>query len=239
MRPFSASCQCRDKLFDVLSRAMALVCGALLLSACTFTGNSDKNLFKNGSFEKGREPWFSLDATSWGEGFEISERFAVHGRHAAYLPLRTEAGSIGTKIFGVVQEVASEKFPRKISGYYRVENWNRQTEKQYVQFVVIVWGDPVSRLPNIQIRYILAGVTRPPFEIRNARFWFLGGEEPEQSAWIPFERDLHADFLTVWGHVPSRFKKARILFEARYDGKHPAEAPPSADVYFDQLSLQF
>lgn len=141
-------------------------------------------------------------------------------------------------IFGAIQEVSPSEFPNRISGYYKVENWNRGTKKQYLQFVVIVWGDQdVPRYPNIQIRYILAGITAPPFNIGNGRFMFLGEEEPKQSTWIHFQRDLRADFIEKWGHVPWDFKKIRFLFETRYDGKIPEESNIHADVYFDQLYL--
>jgi hypothetical protein len=200
-------------------------------------GCAPQNILKNGSFEEGKDPWFHLSSENW-NGFELSDRYAVDGRYSLYLPLRGELGSEGIQIFGAIQEVSPPEFPNRISGYYRVENWNQGTKKQYLQFVVIIWNDPdVPQYPNIQIRYILAGVTSPPFNINNGRFIFLGGEEPKQSTWIPFQRDLRADFIEKWGHVPRGFKKIRFLFETRYDYKIPEEGNIHADVYFDQLYL--
>ncbi len=200
-------------------------------------GCAPSNLFENGSLEEGKDPWFWLTTPNW-RGFMLSDRHAVDGRYSIHLPLRADAGNRSTMIFGAIQEVAPPVFPGRISGYYRVENWNRGTPKQYVQFVVIVWNDPaVRKWPNIQIRYILSGLRSPPFTISNGKMLFLGPEEPVQGAWIPFERDLVDDFKNYWGHVPEGFTKIRILFEVRYDGRRPEDEAPHADVYFDQLFL--
>jgi hypothetical protein len=211
-----------------------------LIAASLFAvlaGCMSNNLFKNGSFEEDAEPWFSLKTENW-NGFWISDRYAVDGRYSVHLPLRGEVGAEGTMIFGAIQEVSPAEFPNRISGYYRVENWKRGTKKQYLQFVVIVWGDQdTPQYANIQIRYIIDGITAPPFMIGNGRFIFLGSEEPQQSAWIPFHRDLRADFIEKWGHVPRGFEKIRFLFETRYDDKTPEEGNIRADVYFDQLYL--
>lgn len=209
--------------------------GVLLLLA-GLTGCTHTNLLRNGSFEQGIEPWFFLQSQNW-SGFSVSDRYAIEGRLSAHLALRGSEEDKGAMIFGLIQEVNPQKFPKKISGYYRVESWQRGTEKQYVQFVVIVWGDQaVTQYNNIQIRYILTGITKPPLGIGNAKFLFLGKPEPQQRRWIRFERDLHADFLKSWGHVPEKFEKIRVLFEARYDQKGPG-TELSADVYYDALYL--
>lgn len=197
---------------------------------------AEPNLLRNGSFEHGVEPWFSLESENWA-GFSRSERYAVDGRFSAYLALRASREDHGAKVFGMIQELSPKGFPKKISGYYRIEGWRRGTAKQYLQYVVIVWGDrAVLQYQNIQIRYILTGITEPPFAIANARFVFLGDREPIQSRWVRFERDLHQDFLHQWGHVPENFDKIRVLFEARYDDKEMG-TELAADVYYDALYL--
>ena len=209
---------------------------------------SGGNLLVNGSFERGTEPWWFFTDRPYWAGFTLSRDYAVDGVYSAHLRLRAFSWDEGTKIWGLIQEVEAPlgarggrlPFPRRLAGYYRVENWRRATAKQYLQVVIIVWGDPdprVRELSNIQIRYILAGVTRPPFGIRNARFRFLGPEEPPQGEWVYFERDLHRDFEELWGHIPASVEKIRVLFEVRYDGKRQGEGPGSADVYFDALYL--
>ena len=194
-----------------------------------------KNLFINGSFEQGRNPWFALVQKNW-EGFSITDRHAKHGRHSAHLELRASVSTEGTKVFGLIQEVSPKEFPKRISGFYRVENWKRGTPKQYLQFVVIIWEDPnEKRFPNYQIRYILAGVDTPPLRIGNARYVLLGIGEPKERLWIEFNRDVRADFERLWGRVPSGFSKIRVLFEARYDQKKAGDGEVMADVYYDDL----
>lgn len=216
---------------------MRLVAIALIitgLSGCTL---AQPNLLQNGSFEQGVEPWFSLESENWA-GFSLSDRYAVDGRFSAHLALRADKTDHRAKVFGMIQELSPKRFPKKLSGYYRVENWQRGTEKQYLQCVVIVWGDKaVSQYQNIQIRYVLVGIVEPPFALNNGRFIFLGDREPTLGQWVRFERDLHSDFLQQWGHVPESFEKIRVLFEARYDDKEPG-IELSADVYFDALSLE-
>lgn len=205
----------------------------ILLAALVLSGCGSPNLLYNGSFEQGAAPWFSLKTERW-ENFTLSDRYAQDGRYAAHLALQAESTDTGSKIAGLIQEIKPMKFPKKISGFYRVENWQRGTTKQYLQFVVIVWGD--REYPNIQIRYILSGISGPPFTLHNGRFVFLGEPEPALQQWVFFERDLHKDFLELWGRVPTEFEKLRVLFEVRYDDKRPAEAL-YADVYFDALYL--
>ena len=134
------------------------------------------------------------------------------------------------------QEV--QEFPETISGYYRVEGWQRRTPKQYLQFVVILWGaDTHPEITNTQIRYILAGSPTPPIAISNARFIVLGPPEPRTGEWVPFARNLRRDWLEQWGSVPRRFEFLRVLFEVRYD--EAPNLPPGGmgDVFFDDLYL--
>jgi hypothetical protein len=197
-----------------------------------------KNLFVNGSFEAGAEPWFWIKTSPSWSGFSISSDMAFEGKHAAFLSMRSGQPYRKTAVYGLVQEVAPPEFPSVISGYYYVKNWKRGTPKQYLQFVVIVLlpkGHPAG--PNVQIRYILAGIDTPPFSIGNARFIYLGEGEPEIGAWIPFRRNLAEDFRQQWGRVPYEFEKLRCLFEVRYDGLPPDAPEVVGDVYYDALYL--
>ncbi len=215
---------------------MRLVAIALIIIGLSGCRPAQPNLLRNGSFEQGIAPWFSLASENWA-GFSITDRYAKDGRFSAYLALRADKNDHGAKVFGLIQELSPQRFPKKLLGYYRVENWRRGTEKQYLQCVVIVWGDrAVAQYQNIQIRYILTGIAEPPFAISNARFVFLGGREPTIGQWVHFQRDLHADLLQYWGHVPENFEKIRVLFEARYDDKELG-TELAADVYYDALSL--
>jgi hypothetical protein len=152
--------------------------------------------------------------------------------------MRTTDTSPATHIWGVVQEVTPKSFPEILSGAYRVDNWQRGTERQYLQVVVIAFdakNSPINA-PNYQIRYILGGIDKPPFQINNAQYVFLNTGEPAQGDWIEFSRNVKEDFQRLWGAVPEDFRMVRSLFEVRYDQRQPGELP-AADVYFDDLYL--
>jgi hypothetical protein len=235
-----------------MTPALRIVAAALLLAglaafvvACEDGGGDgsgapgpdDGNLFGNPSFEDGRDPWFSLKPPD----FLLSDDVHHSGGHSAHLVIDGTAQyeEDGHKIIYLVQEVAPDEFPEKISGYYRVENWVKGTEKQYLQFVVIAFGvdNLSSDFENHQIRYLLAGLDEPPFAIANAQFVFLTREDPVQGEWVYFERNLRDDFAELWGEVPQGFENMRLLFEVRYDDKLAGEGPLSADVYYDDLYM--
>jgi hypothetical protein len=141
-------------------------------------------------------------------------------------------------IWGIVQETQPEEFPEKLSGFVRVDGWQRATAKQYLQVVVIVFGadNGPQGVPNYQIRYILHGIDRPPFEISNARYVFIDTGEPVDQQWFYFERNVAEDFRNLWGVIPAGYDNIRLLYEVRYDDKAPTELP-AADVYYDDLGF--
>jgi hypothetical protein len=160
--------------------------------------------------------------------------------------MRDTADSPADKIYYLVQEVDIQELPQVISGNYFVENWVRGTKTQYLQFVVVLWGDDFSNMPacpdqqpcpNYQIRYLLAGIDEDPFPIGNAKFVYLNTEDPVRGEWVHFERNLHDDFQQFWGAIPGNVTRARLLFEVRFDNKAPGEGPLEADVYYDDLYL--
>jgi hypothetical protein len=221
-----------------------LICTLLILmlvmAQCTSQSVKDKfpsaqNLFMNESFESGKEPWFALVTPNW-ESFEITDRYAIHGRHSAYLALRAASSAEGTKIVGVVQEVSPPEFPSRLSGFYYVEHWRRGAQKQYLQVVVIVLADPKNKpFLNYQLRYVLSGIDRPPLQIVNSKYVLSGISKIQEGRWIKFDFDLHSDFRRHWGQVPKGFTKIRILFEVRYDNKTAGGGDARADVYYDDL----
>jgi hypothetical protein len=197
------------------------------------------DLFVNPSFEDGDQPWFSLTSTSqgWGTPFTVSDAEAHSGKHSAYLEMRAGTEATGPQVFGVVQEITPAQFPEELSGYYRVDDWVRGTEEQYLQFVVIVFGATglPGNYPNYQIRYPLAGIGEAPYDIVNARYLFVGKDQPVTGRWVYFERNIHDDFEQLWGAVPTSFQTIRILFEARYDDKTAGSGEVKADVFYDDL----
>lgn len=220
-----------------------LALGLLLVAAACADGSETPpsggsspvtgNLFPNPGLEEGRDPWFSLKPPD----FLLTDDLAQSGSHSAHLPLQADQSEVDAKIIYLVQEVSPKELPEVISGYYRVESWNRGTAKQYLQFVVIVRG--ADNLPggysNHQIRYLLAGIDRAPFAISNAFFQFLNTAEPALGEWVPFKVNVADDFSRLWGAVPKDFEKIRVLFEVRWDDKSDGDGTAEADVYYDDL----
>jgi len=218
--------------------------GGASSAACGTTGG---NVFPNPGFEQGPNPWVSLMTDAWGAPFSVSQRQARSGGNSALLELRSDqAPEKDLLIFGVVRDLTPEKLPETISGYYYVERWEQGTPIQYLQFAVVVdqaenrpeglvfEGTPI---PNHQIRYHLTQVGELPIGVSNAQYVKLSEEPPKLGQWVYFERNLCDDFKELWGDVPKGFKKLRVAFEARYEGRLPDHPPSAADVFFDDLYL--
>jgi hypothetical protein len=216
----------------------ALGCAALLFAvACGGDDEGSGEILINPGFEEGKTGWTSLETEVWFPDFNISTDVVHGGTQAAHLEMRPQATE-PTLIFGVVQEVTPEEFPGQVSGFYRVDNWQRATPKQYLQIVVIAW-EAENRPPqfnNHQIRYILGGIDQPPFRIDNAKYIFLNTGEPQQGEWLPFTLNVRQDFIDQWGEAPEGFEFIRLLFEVRYDERTSGQNP-TADVYYDDLHV--
>jgi hypothetical protein len=208
----------------------------LLLTVACKSGGAGGNQLLNPGFEEGVEPWISLDPES---KFELSQAQANSGAYSALLKMDVPVEAGGSRVYYLVQEVTPDKFPEVVRGFYRVENWNRGTAKQYLQFVVIALGadnNPLGgQVDNYQLRYLLAGIDREPFRIGNAQFIYISQEEPVQDQWVSFEAEVKNDFQRYWGAVPEGYDKLRILFEVRYDDKVAGDGAPRADVFYDDL----
>ena len=199
--------------------------------------NGQPNIFQNSGFEAGAAPWCVLSPPM----FEVSTDQYHSGQASACMQLDEPARSTGIMLRYLVQEMAPTEFPEFISGYYRVDKWNKGTPKQYLQFVIIVFESTNSPyidygVSNFQIRYPLAGISEDPFSIGNAKFVYIGTEEPQIGEWVYFERNIKQDYEQLWGSVPEGFTFIRILFEVRYDDKEIG-APAEAKVYYDDLYL--
>lgn len=213
----------------------------LAITACSGDDGGDgspdpeNNLFVNPGFEAGADPWFTLNEES---GFSVTNDAAHGGTSSALLAMDDGPEVSGDKVYYLVQEISPEEFPEYIEGFYRVENWQRGTERQYLQFVVIALMPQnfPAEISNYQIRYILAGIESPPFSIGNAYFEFLTREDPAIGEWVHFSAPVRDDFQRLWNAVPEDFEKLRLLFEVRYDGKQSGNLS-RADVYYDDLYI--
>ncbi len=199
---------------------------------------SVENLLSNGGFEDGRDPWWSFGNDNWVD-FVLDDSKARSGSKSLHLSLIGKDTGQKHLVAGAIQEVECDRFPDHISGYYYVDQWNRASAKQYLQFVVIVFEDE-SRpgWTNHQIRYPLTGADEQPFNIANAKYIFIGTEEPVTGKWVRFQRDLASDFLDKWGRIPANFGAIRVYLEVRYD-EAPEAGAKMAEVYFDDLTLGY
>jgi len=220
----------------LIGLVLLLLVAVLLARACGGSGgegNKTGNLLANPGFEKGKEPWYSMETSGWGAPFEVSDAVAHSGQYSAHLSLRRPPQPNQHEVLGAVQSLKPSSFPEFLSGFYRVENWKRGTDIQYLQFVVI------AILPenagNIQIRYLLAGTATEPFEIGNAKFVFVSKEEPKIGEWVHFERNIADDFQQQWGQAPEKVQELRVFFEARYDSPTAIQPDVGGDVYYDDL----
>jgi len=225
---------------------------AVVLSGAARAGEGSPvltNLLENPGFEHGRQGWSIIETSPhWGD-FEVVDTMAHSGSRSVRLPVHQGANDPPkrSKVFGVVQELSPKRFPNRLGGWYRVERWENNDERTdlYLQVVVVVWGDPETarlispsnpnpQIRNYQLRYYLAGLTRVPFALSNARVTFVEKGPPEQGAWKHFEIPLDIGFRLNWGRVPSGYESLRVLFEARWDNAS-AGSEVHADVYYDDL----
>jgi hypothetical protein len=195
------------------------------------------NFLENPGFEEGDRGWLWLDwSNQWGP-FEVSDRRPASGTRSARLAAHGEPADPATRVFGVVQELAPDKFPERISGRYFVETWEPgASRKCYVQVVIIAMVEEPG-IASMQVRYVLDGVTEPPYQMSNARYRFVHRRDrPPTGAWVDFSLDVHRDYRELWGRVPPDGTAFRVLFETRYDDK-PWGDRVKLDVYYDDLHV--
>lgn len=200
------------------------------------------NLLADPGFEDGGGAW-RLGSTPL--AFEIADTPVRSGLRAARLRLDHTARPLGrpVRVIGASQDLTPERLPERVGGFYRVERWENESPDTalYLQLVVTVWRDQrtpalagTGDVPNRQLRYFLAGVASPPYEIANARQTVVSGAPPATGVWVPFELPVREDFERLWGEAPRELAKVGVLFEARWDHREP-EAVVDADVYYDDL----
>lgn len=221
------------------------------------------NLLINGSFEEPAAEPAQLDPNRIGEwwsfagpkrpywrGFERTDEQSIDGDHSVKLILDSDLNpTTSTLIIGAIQNVKTETMPEELSGWVRLDGWERGTMRQYVQIVVIVW-DVTGNLPpgyglkNYQIAYTFGGVQKPPLEINNRKFQLIGEaldlendeHEMNEGEWVRFDLNPREDFKRLWKVDPSDFEYVRVLYEVRYDGRDDKFEPDArAAVYWDGL----
>lgn len=211
------------------------------------------NLLLNPDFESpklaDKRDWWSFagqNTESWVDFTIVPEKGRDKSK-AARLLVDSTGRTSKTAISGVVQEVKGDHVPEKLSGWYFVENWEKNTPKLYLQAVVIVWNDYEARqkqlvnAPSIQIAYTFTGVKTAPKVMTNRKFIVLGDETPKTGEWIHFEVNPREDFVKLWTIDPGQFEFVRVFFELRYDdidvtnGATPPPPPTKASAYYDDV----
>lgn len=208
------------------------------------------NLLVNPDFEapkvEGKPDWWSFagrNTESWVD-FSIVEGKGREKSKAAKLVVDSTNRPGKTAISGVVQETKGDHVPEKLSGYYFVEHFEKNTPKLYLQAVVIVWNDYEARqrqlvnAPSIQIAYTFTGVKEAPKVMTNRKFIVLGDETPKQGEWVKFEVNPREDFVKLWGIDPGQYEFIRVFFELRYDDLDAAAEgakPTKATAYYDDV----
>ncbi|HSA59425.1 MAG TPA: hypothetical protein VLJ37_07035 [bacterium] len=217
----------------------------LLLSLAVLTAlvpnarAGEPNLVLNPSFEDDTA-WTSRQHPGW-HRFELTPKRPHSGRRCAQTVLEKHPVTEGAQIWGALQEFKVSKLPRKIGVWYRIENWKQATGKQYVQVVVMIHDKRLEKLttqPQMQVRYILAGLSEPPYPNPvNGRYLMAGPKKPRQGRWVHFERNLVDDFVKAWGWYPENFQRMEIFLEARYDEPVPEGIKVTGEVYWDDAIL--
>lgn len=221
---------------------------AVLITLMAACGGDDKgapddpdNLLTNGNFEDGSEGWSTRDDTA-----TASSEVVRTGSGSLLVSFAMDAESPVNGAALAFQELGLEEVPEFLSFDYRIDDWIRGTDLQYVEAVVIVEGSGVGMpqcpaggdpCPNIQMRYVLAGVISEPTTIVNARWRFVGEQEPEAGEWLHFEADLRNDMTEAWGSLPSVVTSVKLQLEVRYEGRVPDELDGAANVYWDNVYL--
>lgn len=226
-------CWPMDKHRTLIHGLVFTVIVLITVGALSCSDGGAGSMFDNPGLEDGEDAWEVLD----GPGFQRVTDQARSGEASALVQLKAAAEDSGTGRSHLLQDLEADDFPQALSGFFRVENWTKGTEAQFVQVSVIVFSatNLGQEFPNHQIHYILTGSAPDPSPDTNIRNVRLGDEEPIQNQWIRFQADLSKDFTDLWGAEPDGFELIRVIFEVRYDDKEEGSTPPRADVYFDDL----
>jgi hypothetical protein len=212
-----------------------------------------------------RNPGFEADTDGWGRledpdvvGFEVVSEPVHSGRGAAHLVASWQPGDQErpVRVYTATQEISPPRFPDRIGGWYRVNQWENTPDQGTLQLQIIVGvvGDPRTReivqsndpdgpevhpkLDNFQLRYRLAGPTEAPEDGGNVKHRMVGRGPPPLGSWVHFDLPVKSDFEQSWGTLPANYRAVRVMFAVRWDDRQEGAAL-HADVYYDDLFFGF
>lgn len=215
------------------------------------------NQLRNPGFEAGTESWGRIGSRN-SVGFDVVSEPTHSGSGAAHLAAVWRPGNRErpVSVRSAAQEISPPRFPDRVSGWYRVDRWEYESDEGalLLQIIVVAIGDPrtleivASRTPddfevnpkldNYQLRYQLAGPSEAPEDGGNVKHRVIGAEPPELGTWQYFDLPVRSDFAELWGSVPSNYERLRIMFAVRWNDKEEGAAL-HADVYYDDLFFGF
>lgn len=227
-------------------KVMTLLAAVIVATACGGGSGGDPessdNLIQNAGFEDGEIGWSARIGIP-----TISSDQAKSGSNSLLVSMAVDEESPASGVEHAYQTVGADEVPEFLSFDYYVAEWVRGTEKQYIDVAVIVTGDGPGTpqcpgpenppCPNIQMRYVLAGVTTEPAVVLNARWRYTGDIEPTTGEWLRFEANLRDEMTEDWSSLPSNIQSVRLQFQVRYDEKSPDELDAAAEVYWDNVYL--
>jgi hypothetical protein len=204
------------------------------------------NLLRNGDFESGKEPWFSLDNPHWGR-FTVGSESSPSGKtnHFARVVAEVVSPPQRIRVFGAVQEVPATSLPARLRFRMRVAGEIDLDRRIYAQAVLIALHEEAPRL-NRQIRFVLHGIDTLPYVKTDAPegsappsfAMVMVPRPPEKKGWRQYDLDVASSFSEHHAEV-GPISRLRLLLEARYDDL-PADIDAGTqllEVHYDNVVL--
>ncbi len=203
----------------------------------TTTPLAQAGTIANGDFEAGLDGWVSVPAPA---APAMADTQAHSGTGSALTPLRYPSEQEGGAASVLLQDLDLPQLPETLSGWYRVDDWARTDNVQFVSLAVAAIEPkrtPKAGTTNIQVHYLLGGAAKPPFRIDNAKFVFVTRTDPPVGSWTRFEIHPRADFTRAWGSAPTGMRFVRLILTNRIVTHAAGEPAGGADVRWDDLAI--
>lgn len=189
------------------------------------------NALLNPGFEEGSSQWETSPREDW-QLYAIADGVAHSGQHSLQLSL---AGGLPQHVAGGVQILRGAPLPEFLSGFYRVDGWQRGDPPRYVQFEVITHGpDAPDGLTDHTLRFVIGGLDASVSDPPGTATVFLRRGDPA-TRWTYFAYPIASVFEQRFGAPPQSFDSIELSFEARFDAPPGSGAASGMTAYFDDL----